>query len=228
MESLISMSMFCLVMLASMEVFQYSRVHFTNLKHSEESNTNAYAALDKMKQDISAAGKGLITPTSHGWIKGVETSGDILFIRYADMDLSIPIQLQAGQTWIPQESTTDLKKGQELLVFDQDMGELKTIVSVETYGITIASPLTHSYHPNNSSFLRIKKIAFYLDQKKSTLRRKVNSSPAQPLCEEVFFFSFVHDAPKNLIHIQLCLNSNKEKTYDLCVYPKNQTHHVEE
>ena len=220
-ESLISMSIFCLVMLSSMEVFQSARIHFKHLKHSEETNTSAYAALDKMKRDISFAGAGLIFPMSQGWLKGVEDSGDRLIIRCSDLTLSIQNDLQAGQTWIPQASTKDLKKGQEIFVFDQYKGELNTIISVENNGIAISSPLEHSYIQEEASLLRARKIAFYMDQKKKILRRKVNASPAQPLCEDVFAFNFIYNTQNNLIDIHLCLNSNKETTYDLRIYPKN-------
>lgn len=220
-ESLISMSVFCLVLLSSLETFRGTRLHFVMLQKSEESNMSAYSALDKMKKDISMAGSKLAVPLSQGWLNGMELADERLTIRRSTQVLCVGENLRAGQTWIPLDHVESYKKGQEVCIFDRGGGELKTITRVDDGGIAVMPPLNQDYQEKENFLGLIKKTAFYLDQKTNTLRRKVNASPAQPLCESVRLCHFTYDTPKNLITIELGLQADEEKTYAVKIYPKN-------
>ena len=74
----------------------------------------------------------------------------------------------------------------------------------------------------------LEKISVYLDEAKKILRRKVNNSPSQPLCEDVAFFDFNYEKLSNLAGLRLGLESkyskyklNEEKAYEISVFPKN-------
>jgi hypothetical protein len=92
---------------------------------------------------------------------------------------------------------------------------------VDDESIVLSSPLNFSFIKEKTSLIIVKKITLYLDEKKPTLRRKVNSSPAQPLLEETSFFDFERNKAVNLVKLRLQLKTNKEKFYEISVFPKN-------
>jgi hypothetical protein len=49
----------------------------------------------------------------------------------------------------------------------------------------------------------------------------VNNSPAQPLLENAAAFKFTYEKNKNLIKLSVALDTNKEKEYEISVFPKN-------
>ncbi len=52
-------------------------------------------------------------------------------------------------------------------------------------------------------------------------KRKTNSSPAQPLLEDAASFGFNLEEASVLVRLHLALESNKEKIYEISVFPKN-------
>ena len=92
-------------------------------------------------------------------------------------------------------------------------------MSVDKESVVLASPIIYSYRQQTAEVYSVKKISFYQDLKSRILRRKVNSSPAQPLLEEVEAVEFSYDAAPNLIKVNL--KTTEEKTYELSVFPKN-------
>lgn len=220
-ESLISLSLFLIIVLISFELFGRTRDIFLKLKNNEDAREAALAALDKMSTDLLHGGSGLIDPIRLGILEGVSQNSGTLIILSKEKKLFCLNDLVERQTRIPLESTAELKKRRDICIFDSLNGEVKSISLVDEESIVISSPLDFSYIKDKVSIILVKKISLYLDEKKPVLRRKVNSSPAQPLLEETTFFGFDLDKATNLVRLRISLKSTKEKSYEISVFPKN-------
>lgn len=220
-ECVISLSLFLIIVLACFELFGRTRNLFFKLKEKEEEREAVLAALDKMRTDLHLGGAGLSGPVQLGILEGISEDNGSLIIRSKEKELPHCNDLVEGQTRIQLESTSGLKKGRDISIFDSLNGEVLSISSVDEESIVLSSPLNFSFMKEKTSIILIKKISLYLDEKKPILRRKVNSSPAQPLLEETAFFDFDRDKASNLVKLRLQLKTNKEKFYEISVFPKN-------
>lgn len=218
-ESLISLSLFLIIIISSFEFFITVKDHFFNLKKDQEKNISAFAALDKIRTDIQDCGLGLLTPHKLGILTSIELDGERITVRSKEKDLSLSSDIVSGCTRITLQSTSGIKKGQELIIHDGRKGETALIMSVDKESVILMSPVKLSYSKLTSEVLLVKKISFYLDQKGQILRRKVNSSPAQPLHEEVDSFVFSYDETSNLVNLNL--KTTEERIYEISVFPKN-------
>jgi type II secretory pathway pseudopilin PulG len=220
-ESLLSLSLFLFILVSSLEFFVFTRNHFFNLKNEQEINQAAYATLDKIRLDLCECGRGLIAPQSKGLLDAIQANGNTLIVRSMDRDIPLGSDLTVGQTFIPLSSTTGIKKGQKLCFTDAGKGEIKTISSVDKHGLTLNSPLNSSYRKDETKFILIRTIFFYLDSDQGILRRKVNASPAQPLLEDVSAFDVFYEAASNIVSLSLILKMKEEKKYETSIFPKN-------
>jgi len=220
-ENLISMTLFLFIVMGVLEVFSLSRNHFIEIKTSQEANTAAYSALDKIRADLQQCGGGYTELNLPGLVEPLSAESNILILRKVEQRLSLVHALSAGQTRISLIDTSNFKKGKELYIADAVNGEIQTISSVESTGAVLSSPLKNSYKTEKSTLSLLNKICFYLDKRKKILRRKVNASPAQPLCEEVDSFECSYSPDTNLVKIRLSLTLNPEKVYEISVFPKN-------
>ena len=219
MEILISLTLFLIITISSLEFFISVKNHFFTLKKDQELELSAYAALDKMRIDFTGSGLGLLIFQKLGVVKCVELDSSMITVRSKDRALSLTNDLISGSTRISLHSTTGVKKGQELSICDRQKGEIAMVLSVDKESVAIASPIKFSYKQLTADALSIKKISFYLDIKGRILRRKVNSSPAQPLLEEVEAVNFSYDNASNLINVSL--KTSEERIYEISVFPKN-------
>jgi type II secretory pathway pseudopilin PulG len=220
-ENLISMTLFLFIVLGVLEVFSLSRDHFLEIKTSQEANLAACSALDKIKADLQQCGGGFTELGLPGLVEPLSAENNILLLRRVEQRLSLLLELSAGQTRISLFDTSDFKKGKELYIADAVNGEIQTISSVESTGVILSSSLINSYKTEKSNLSLLNNIFFYLDKSKKVLRRKVNASPAQPLCEEVDSFECSYSPETNLVKIRLALTLNPEKVYEISVFPKN-------
>ncbi len=220
-ECLISLSLFLIIVLACLEFLGKTRTLFVKLKDKEEAREGVLAALDKIRTDLQQGGSGLIAPTQLGLLEGISEDSGILIILSREKELSLSSDLVEGQTRIQLESTSQLKKRREVCFFDSLNGEIKTISWVDKGSVVISSPLEYLHFREKTSAILLRTVSVFLDEKKQVLRRKVNSSPAQPLLEEVGSFSFNLDKTTNLVRLRLALETNKEKFYEISVFPKN-------
>ncbi len=220
-ESLISLTFFLFILVISLEFFISTRNHFFKLKEDQERNQAAYATLDKIRLDICESGRGLLIPQSYGLLEAIRKSGDSLIIQSRDRDLLCENNLVAGQTYLSLTSTTGIHKNQTLCVYNQEKGELNTVISVDSRGVVLTSPLNSSYTKEEVKVILIRTISFYLDTNGGILRRKVNASAAQPLLEDVALFDFVYDPASTIVSLRLTLISQKEKEYEISVFSKN-------
>jgi len=221
-ESLLSLSLFLIMVLASLEFFGFTRGIFFKLKSKEETREAALSALDKMKTDLLAGGSGLLEPIQLGLLEGITQNESTLIILNKEKNLFILNDLFEGQTRIWLQSTYKIKKGREICIFDRSKGEVKSISRVDKKSIVLSSPLNFSFLKEKTCVFLLKKISLFLDKDKQILRRRVNSSPAQPLIEEVSLFGFDYEKSTNLARLRLALKLNMEKEYEISVFPKNE------
>lgn len=221
-ESLLSLAILLFIALSSLEFFSLARDHFILLREEQERNSAVFSALDKMRQDLLDSGLNLLLPIQMGILEGIKQQGDSLVILSGEENHSSFEPLVPGQTRIQLDKTLDIKKGQELCIYDLKKGEVHAISSVDQDSVVLSSPMNDSYTPENTSIIILRKISLFIDMNQSILRRKVNASTAQPLLEEVSSCSFEFREADNLVCIHLSLKiKKKERSYETSVFPKN-------
>jgi hypothetical protein len=220
-ESLLSLSLFFLLFFSSLQFFGLARNSFFKLKETETAKEGALLALEKMKIDLLRGGFGLLKPHTLELLKGIEKKSKTLIILSKEKAFHLLDNIAAGQTQIPLETTKGLKKGREICIFDSKKGEIKVISSLTGKSIILVSPLNSSFSKEESHILSLRKITLFFDEKKQIIRRKVNNSPSQPLLEETTSFDFSFSEVSNLINLRLSLKPEKEKMYEISVFPKN-------
>ncbi len=220
-ESLITLSLFTFIVLAAMEFFSITQKHFHSLKDEYQTIEAAFSSLDKMRTDLSEAGFGLISPISMKLIEGIEAENTTLTVFKKHKDLETTANLVSGQTRIFINNTQQVTPGRQLCFHDQNKGEIKYVNEVAKSSIVLSSSLQNSYSKDTLQIILLKKVSFYLDEAQHILRRKVNSSPAQPLLEEASAFVFTYNNISHFLELCLSLNNRKEKTYETSLFLKN-------
>jgi hypothetical protein len=220
-EGLISLLLFLLIVLFSLDCFLSLKEHFTKLKDSESSSTAVYAAMDRMRRDLFDAGLGLADAMMLQIIEGISEEEGELVVLSKNEDLTLGGPLFSGQQRILTTDAKKIKKGQLISLINPDGGEVFSAISVDQNGVLIDSPITFDYSVDNTRFFSLRRISLYLDDAKDVIRRKVNASPAQPLLEDVASFAFEYTKDVNLVRLALVLIGNEEKRYETTVFPKN-------
>jgi prepilin-type N-terminal cleavage/methylation domain-containing protein len=220
-ESLICLFIFCLVFLAGLSSVRTLQEHYTDLTLEFESNETALFALDKIKTDLETAGQGLFLPISLGLLDGLTVIDNNLSIICKDAELPVRDHLYSGQTRIATESTSTLKKNRSICVHDHTHGEIRTISSIENNSIILSSPLEYSYKRDETHILVLRSVEIFPDSNAPVLRRKVNTSSAQPLVEDIEAFAISYHSESHLAEIQLNLKSNLERKYACTLSLKN-------
>ena len=220
-EGIISLFLFLLVILFSLDCFLSLREHFIKLKESETSQTAVYAALDRMRQDLFDAGLGLTEAMLLQILEGISEEHGRLVVLRKDENLTLGGPLFSGQQRIFTIDAKKIKKGQLIVLLNPYGGEVFSVISTDQNGVVIDSPLASNYFVDSTQFILLRRISLYLDDVKGVLRRKVNASPAQPLLEDVASFAFEYTKDSNLVRLDLALIGDKEKRYETTVFPKN-------
>lgn len=219
-ENLISLTLFLILVLGALEILFISNKHFFKLKEDQETKSAARAALEKIKTDLRNCGLGFVDLPLPGIAQPISVENNTLILKHTMESFSLPEPLSSGQTTIPNITNITPKKGQEICFLDEEKGEILTVSSVTETTFTLASPLKNSYESNSTVFL-IYKLTFYLDKSKAILRRKVNASPAQPLCEQVQSFECHIQPLTNMVRLRLSLKPFPENIHEISVFPKN-------
>jgi len=220
-ESLISLSIFLVIVIGSLEFFGFSRRLYMKLKIEEETGLAALSALERMKTDVLQAGLGLLDPIHLGLLEGITKTDSALIILSKEKSLFPAANLFEGQTRIQLESTEGIKREREICIYDGSKGELNSISSVEKNSVILSSPLSFFFLKEKTFLVLLEKISLFYDIEEQTIKRKVNSSPAQPLLEEVTLFNFDYEQTTNLARLCLALKPNKERLHEISLYPKN-------
>jgi len=220
-ECLISLSLLLIIVMAGLDFFGQARVLFLKLKEAEESEEAALSALDKMRIDLAHGGRGLAVPIGMGLLEAVRADPEKLTVLSSGGSYELLEDLAQGGTQAVLMSADGLKKGSEICIFDPDKGEVRCVLSVEGACLTFSIPLENPYSKDTADLIAVEKTSFFLDSEDAVIRRQVDSSPAQPLLEDAGTFLFSYDQTRNLVGIAFTLVSHKEKTYELCFFPKN-------
>ncbi len=221
-ESLITLSLGLLILMAVFEGFGMTRSFFLNLKKAQEEATAAMACLDKLRIDLLHAGLGLALPLRYGIVDAVVQEGGGISIFSLEESYPIASDLGPGTTLVPLKSNAEFSAGREICLIDGQKGERKTVSSRPTKRtLVLNSALEHSYDKDETHLFLLEKVFLYLDEGKNVIRRRVNASSPQPLLDDVASFHFSFEEKVNLIRIRFVMKSNEEKTYELSVFPKN-------
>lgn len=220
-EGLISLFLFLLIVLFSLDCFLAVKEHFVKLKESETSNTAVYAALDRMRRDLSDAGLSLAEAMALQVLEGINEEQGRLVVLSKDEDLDMGENLFFGQQRILSGDARKVKKGHLVGIITPYGGEVHSVVMADQNSIVIDSPLASDYLLANTSLVLLRKISLFFDETKGVIRRKVNASPAQPLLEDVASFAFEYIKDANLVRLDIALEGDEEKKYETTVYPKN-------
>lgn len=222
-ESLISLSLFLLILMATSEFFGLTRAMFAKLRDASDEAQAAATAQDKIRIDLMRAGLALIPPMKLGLIEAVIADSEGLTIRRAERTASLEEDLVEGQTSLKPGIVDGAKKGAELCFYDSLKGEIREIARVEGTIPILSSPLAYSYSKESGEIAVVEKIAIFLDHEERILRRRVDSGSAQPLVEEVEAFVCSFDKERNLASVVFvqASRSGKEKTHELWMYSKN-------
>ncbi len=220
-ESLLAMSLFLLILLASVEFLAVARTAFLKLQSAQTNQESVMAALDKMKTDAFQSGQGLLEPIGLGLVQGIDWTGGTLALMSLAKTCPLLADAQAGQTTIHLENGEDFGPGKAACIFDSDKGELLGVASTDEYSLTLTSPLAFNYIKGESTVILIQKVFYFLDAENSTLRRKVNAGAAQPLLEGVRSFVAGYGPDSHLLDIGVGLQSEPDKTHRLVAFLKN-------
>lgn len=220
-ESLICLFLFLLIILFSFDCFNAVRSHFFELKISEERSTAVYAALDRLKRDLQEAGWGLTEAARNAAVEAISEEGETLILLSKNECLSLNGNLVIGQTKIEVKDARAVKRGHQVCIFDSFGGEVHSVASADKDTIILMSPLTGEYVQKDTDIVLLRKISLFLDNRNGVIRRKVNSSPAQPLLEGVILFDFEYKRDSNLVSAHFRLKIDEEKNYEVVVFPKN-------
>lgn len=221
-ESLISLTLFFLVLLAVFEVFGLVRKYFLQIKKAQEESMAALACLDKMRVDFIHAGLGLSPAIRHGAVPGAIKENDAIAIFSLEATYHLAADLTAGAALIPLTSEAKISSGREICLVDEAKAERKVVSSrLGNQVLHLMSPLDYAYDRDAARVLLLERVALYLDEENGIIRRKVNTSSPQPLLEDVAIFDASIDEENNLIKACLALKSAQEKIYELFVFPKN-------
>jgi type II secretory pathway pseudopilin PulG len=220
-ESLLSLVFFLIIILSSLEFFGTTKKIFFRLKEAQESGASAAAALEKIRIDLLHTGRGLAQPISLGLFGGIELQDEALSLIIGEKVYTLASDLPSGQSAVPLSDTEGLVAEKEVCIFDGQRGEVLRIDSVDKSMMRSASPPANSYLRQDGKIVLLQKVSFYLERESSVLRRKVNTSPAQPLVEGVRFFGVSYDGRSNLAQVQIGLEKEPEKIHEISVFLKN-------
>ncbi len=220
-EALLSLVFFFMIIVSSLEFFGTTRTIFFRLKEAQETRAGAAAALEKVRIDLLHAGRGLAQPISLGILGGIEFKNEMLGLFIGEKVYSLVSDLAPGQTVVRLADTDGLRAGRDICVFDERRGEVLGIESVDKDLIRLSLPPENFYIQQEGKIVLLQKISLYLERESSVLRRKVNTSPAQPLLEGVRFFGFTYGGHSNLAQARIGLEKEPEKIHEISVLLKN-------
>ena len=220
-EGLLSLSVFFLIFAGSLEFFGTARRVFFRLQSRQELRQGAWAALDKIRTDVQAAGRGLARPIRLGVLAPYERIDGRWVLVQAETSPALLADPRAGGASITVASSPADWAGRKICVCDKTKGETAVIQSSENGILTLAMPLRWDYRAAETSVSILRTTALYLDDGQGVLRRKIDSSPAQPLLEDVSLFDFLIDSRTCLAEACLSLAPEPEVIHALKILARN-------
>lgn len=220
-ESLLSLSLTLIVVLAGLEFFGFSRSFLVRLKEGSEDRRAALAALDKIASDLGRAGRDLAVPIGRGLVCGVAAGESRLAIEGAERELIALSDIHPGQTRISVAETAGVKPGRELILHDRERAQAFLVVGIEGHDILVNPESESLYIKETSRLLLLSRVEYLLDSVGGVIRRKENGGGGQPLLESVSRFAVSFDPERNIVAVRLASRSRRGETYERLVFPKN-------
>jgi prepilin-type N-terminal cleavage/methylation domain-containing protein len=220
-ELLISMTLFLIILISGVEFFAHTRGLFFKLKEAEEDSQAAYSALDRIRMDLVKGGCGLTEAMGLGLLAAVDAGPDRLTILSSEGPRSLGEDLGSGGALAILDTAEGIKKGDRVCFLEGLRGEVRGVSAVEGNALALDLPTEAGYSAASCRVLPIERVSYYLGTQDRVVRRQVNSSPAQPLIEDVGDFRYSYDLPSNLASVTIGISTHKEKIYGILVFPKN-------
>lgn len=220
-ELIIGMALFTIILVAGLEFFAHARALFFKLKDAEEDAQAVYSALDRMRLDLVRGGRGLKEAMDLGLVSAVDAGPEKLTILSTKGARSLVQNLGPGGGRAALDSTEGFGKGGSVCFLEGYRGEARSVAAVEGNALILDLPVEAGYSAAACRVLPVEKVSYYLGTLDRVVRRQVNSSPAQPLIEDVGDFRFAFDVSSNLASVTLALAPHKERRYGIQVFPKN-------
>jgi hypothetical protein len=220
-ECLLGLALSLFVISAGLEV--YARIHkaFAGLKAREEADQSALAALDRMRIDLLHAGLGLVPEMSLGLVAAAEANPAELRLTSVEKVLHLAAEAGAGGTRLALTSTADIVAGQRIALRDGAVGEVRTVVRLEAGAVVLEAPLERTYASGTAALSLLELVTYFLDGPARILRRRVNTSSAQPLLENAAAAAWVPDPSAPLVRVRLELAVKGVHPHEATVYLKN-------
>jgi type II secretory pathway pseudopilin PulG len=220
-ETLIVLGFSLLVLMAAFEFIGITKSLFLKLKEAQETNQAFHAALIKLRIDLLRAGFGLGAPLRAGAIEGIEITGTSLLILSQEEAFALSADALSGERRISLEKVSGLNPGRRICLAEKDKAEIHGIASLAGQTVVLSEPLEAAYSVATAQLILLEEVLYFLDDRSGILRRKVNTSPAQPLLDNTGLFVPVYQREENLARVILADKKNLERTYGLSVFPKN-------
>jgi prepilin-type N-terminal cleavage/methylation domain-containing protein len=220
-ECLVGLALSLFVISTGLEFFIRAEKAFLRLKEREEAGQAALAALDRMRIDLLHAGRGLSLEIGLGLVEAAEATAAELRTMSLEKTLTLAVDAQVGDTRLPLESTTDITAGQQLALREGASGEVRTVVRVDAGAVIIDAPLERGYAREAAFLSLIERVTYFLDGNAHILRRRVNTSPAQPLLEGAAGAVWSLDAAAPLVRVRLELDTKGAHPHEATVFLKN-------
>ncbi len=220
-ECLLGLALSLFVISAGLEFFVRAEKAFLRLKEREEAGQSALAALDRMRIDLLHAGLGLSEEIRLGLVEAAEATADELRTTSLEKELALAADIRAGDIRLSLVSATDIAAGQRLALREGGAGEVRTVVRVEAGAVVIDAPAERDYAQDLASAALVERVTYFLDASTRVLRRRVNTSPAQPLLEGAAGAVWSLDAAAHLVRIRLELDTEGAHPHEATVFLKN-------
>lgn len=220
-ECLLGLALSLLIITTGFEFFARAEKAFARLKEREETGQAALAALDRMRIDLLHAGRGLSPEIGLGLIEAAAATDDELRTVSIEKELTLASPAHAGDTRISVASTADVTSGQRIALREDTAGEVRTIARVEAGAVLIDAPLERGYAPAAAVLSLLEVVTYFLDEPAGILRRRVNTSPAQPLLEGVAAAAWSLDTASLLVRIRLEPKTEGAHPHEATVFLKN-------
>ncbi len=220
-ETLISLTLFLLLMAIILKTTSLNKSIFYKLKNEEENLEFGFSALEKIRIDSLKAGELLEGPLKLGILKCLETTKGTLIIKYGEENTFLLKDVYAGSRKLEIQNSSKFKKKRKIVINTTEYGEVAKSTKIDGSSIILERPLYFSYKKEKTEIILLKEICYFLDSSSNILRRKVNNSSAQPLIEDINKFKADYIEEKNLLLIHFLLQKVTERVFDTTVFPKN-------
>jgi len=220
-ESILALLFFLLIIEAGIEFFGIARKAFFKLDDALSSSDGAQAGMGRLRSDLLLAGDGLARPIALNLLAGIEAAADGASFLSLEKTTRLAADLRSRDSAISLDDADGFGPGRIVCLADRERGEILSVASVDGSLIRPDAQILNSFSAAGTEVLLLRKVAYLFDPEKGLLKRRINTSPAQPLIEDVLSFSFTQDLASGLAQALLVLKQNPDKAYSLTVFPRS-------